>query len=115
VRRAFLASALSAVLVAVSLAAGAVYANRYGLPFVGHDSMEWSVGIYSGPNPFHLAPSSARNPVLCRADVTGIDARFVADPFLVHAGATWYLFVEVLNKKTDLLPGGVDGSGRGFL
>jgi len=38
------------------------------------------------------------NPVLTAADVTDIEAEFVADPFMLRKGDQWHLFFEVLRK-----------------
>lgn len=43
-----------------------------------------------------------KNPVLTAQDVTDIPAEFVADPFMVKEGGTWYMFFEVLNRKDGL-------------
>ncbi|GAB6905986.1 conserved hypothetical protein [Desulfosarcina cetonica] len=57
---------------------------------------KWSIGIFTGTSPFDLsADDSASNPVIRAADVTDGQANFVADPFMVHEGETWYLFFEV--------------------
>lgn len=62
----------------------------------------WSIGIYVGDSPLNLAPSpNIKNPVLTAKDVTDISADFVADPFMVKENDTWYMFFEVLNKRTQ--------------
>jgi hypothetical protein len=62
----------------------------------------WSIGIYGGPSPFHLAPlEGVTNPVLTRQDICGVPARFVADPFMVQVDGVWYMFFEVLNEVTN--------------
>ena len=62
----------------------------------------WSIGIYTGQSPFHLAPlRGARGPVLTRADVLGVPAQFVADPFMIQAGGVWHMFFEVLNQRSN--------------
>jgi hypothetical protein len=62
----------------------------------------WSIGIYTGDSPFQLqAPEHHRNPVLTRAAVSDIPAKFVADPFLVRGDDVWYMFFEVLNRRND--------------
>jgi hypothetical protein len=48
--------------------------------------------------PFPLAPADIANPVLMAGDVTDVPARFVADPFLMRAAGTWYLFCEVYDE-----------------
>jgi hypothetical protein len=61
----------------------------------------WSIGIYEGPGPLALAPApGAANPVLAAADVTDRAAAYVADPFMVREGGTWYLFFEVASART---------------
>ena len=61
----------------------------------------WSIGIYGGRSPFHLAPlPGIDNPVLTADDVHDVSAGFVADPFMVRAGDTWFMFFEVLNRNT---------------
>ena len=58
----------------------------------------FSIGMFSGPSPLELSPApSAKNPVLTYRDVTDAPAIFVADPFLVHHGARWHMFLEVMN------------------
>jgi beta-xylosidase len=62
---------------------------------------EWSIGIYVGHSPFHFtSPDTVHNPVLTRASVSDIAAAFVADPFMLKVNRTWYLFCEVMNKRT---------------
>jgi hypothetical protein len=58
----------------------------------------WSIGIYSGSSPLSLGPHAGlTNPVLTAADVTDVDAEFVADPFLINHERGWFMFFEVLN------------------
>jgi len=79
----------------------------------------WSIGIYTGASPLHLgqwhhakAPHPnplpegegkegteelSSNPVLTAAQVTDVPATFVADPFMIHAHQTWYMFFEVMH------------------
>ncbi len=48
-----------------------------------------------------LGPASGvANPVMSARDVTDVAAEFVADPFMVRRGSTWYLFFEVMEKDT---------------
>lgn len=62
----------------------------------------WSIGIYAGLTPLNLAPMpGARNPVLTAADVTDVEADFVADPFLIRDGEQWHLLFEIGNKGKD--------------
>jgi hypothetical protein len=53
--------------------------------------------MYSGDHPLRLAPvPGVTNPVLSPENVTDVDARFVADPFLMRADASWHMFFEVM-------------------
>lgn len=79
------------------------------VPFLTRQD-RFSIGIYEGPDPFHLQPHPlVANPVLTFHSVTDTVAEFVADPFLYHDEDadedTWYLFFEVLSAV----------SGRGEL
>jgi hypothetical protein len=61
----------------------------------------WSIGIYSGSDPFQLVPApGVKNPVLTASHVTDVAAEFVADPFMIKAGQTWHMFFEVMNGET---------------
>jgi hypothetical protein len=61
----------------------------------------WSIGIYTGTDPFRFYPHPAvNNPVLTAADVTDVPALFVADPFMIDKAQTWYMFFEVLNAAS---------------
>lgn len=62
----------------------------------------WSIGIYTGPTLCNLSPANgAVMPVLSAQDVTDIQAKFVADPFMIHVAGTWHMFFEVLNRETN--------------
>src|SRR5947209_16965634 len=62
----------------------------------------WSIGIYAGKSPLHLAPAAgAANPVLSAASITDVPARFVADPFMLRMDGLWHLFFEVMNNASD--------------
>jgi len=51
----------------------------------------WSIGIYAGADPLTLAPPEGlANPVMAAHRVTDARARFVADPFMLRDGSTWY-------------------------
>jgi hypothetical protein len=75
-----------------------------GVPLVGQ-TVQWSIGIYTGDSPLHLtSPAngnmpSASAPVLTAQDVRDVPAAFVADPFMVYENHSWYMFFEVLNKS----------------
>ena len=60
-----------------------------------------TIGVYVGNDPFHLKePEGIANPVLTSADVTDIEAEFVADPFMVVYKNKWYMFFEVMNMRS---------------
>ncbi len=62
---------------------------------------QWSIGIFEGVSPLRLGPAtSTSNPVLSSYDVTDVRAEFVADPFMLRRGSTWYLFFEVMDTAT---------------
>jgi hypothetical protein len=62
----------------------------------------WSIGLYGGDSPLHLGPLDAvANPVLTAADVSDVPAVLVADPFMLRAGTTWYMFFEVFNWRSN--------------
>jgi len=75
----------------------------------------WSIGIFSGPKLVDLKPvEEARMPVLSATDVTDIPAEFVADPFMIQADNTWYMFFEVMNRQTDKGEIGLAASADGI-
>ena len=59
---------------------------------------EWSIGLYRGTSPLDLVPAGP-NPVLTAADL-GIDATFVADPFLLRRDGHLFLFFEAWRRGT---------------
>ena len=62
---------------------------------------EWSIGMYAGISPYHLAaPGEVQNPVLTARSITDIPALFVADPFILRQAENWYMFFEVLHART---------------
>lgn len=80
---------------------GGVYVGKLkGIPFVKRKS-EWSIGIYIGKDPFNFVSlDKINNPVLTAKDITDISANFVADPFMINEGSTWYMFFEAMNADT---------------
>jgi hypothetical protein len=57
---------------------------------------EWSIGLLRGISPTDLnAFPGVVNPILTRADVSDVNAEFVADPFLVRSSSAWHVFFEV--------------------
>ena len=62
----------------------------------------WSIGIYEGPSPLLLDPTADfNNPVFTAEQVTDVQARFVADPFMIEHNGEYHLFFEVLNSKRE--------------
>ena len=92
-----------------------MYAGRtWEAPFITRKNV-WSIGIYVGDSPLNLTDcSEINNPVLTAKDVTDIQADFVADPFMIKKGDVWYMFMEVLNTKTQLGNIGLAVSKDGF-
>jgi hypothetical protein len=63
----------------------------------------WSIGIYAGDSPLHLAPApGANSPALTARDVADVPSRFVADPFMLRTDGLWHLFFEVMNIANNL-------------
>jgi hypothetical protein len=76
---------------------------------------DWAIGIYTGNSPFLLSnPKNIVNPILTAKDVTDVDAKFVADPFIVKTDSLYYMFFEVLNKKNNQGDIGYAESINGF-
>lgn len=59
---------------------------------------DWSIGLASGTSPLD-ATVSAASPILDRSDVPLDDVLGVADPFLLVDGDTWYLYMEVIQRR----------------
>jgi hypothetical protein len=58
----------------------------------------WSIGIALSDSPLAIgAGALLGNPALTAADLHGVRARYVADPFLVRDRDGWLLFFEMLN------------------
>jgi hypothetical protein len=94
---------------------GGVFVGKArGIPFVDWQQ-GWSIGIYVGESPFNLIPAkNIHNPVLTAGTVTDVSASFVADPFMVKEGAMWYMFFEVMNKRTSQGDIGLATSDDGY-
>jgi hypothetical protein len=82
--------------------AGTAYTERSGhLPFLVEKD-RWAITLYEGESPFLFRPASdIRHPALSAADVTDVPAEFVADPFMLREEDRWFMFFEVLNRRTD--------------
>lgn len=60
----------------------------------------WSIGLYSGPSPFLLAPIHGRpGPILTGNDVNDISCEFVADPFLYVGRGKYHIFFEIMTRR----------------
>jgi beta-xylosidase len=76
----------------------------------------WSIGIFAGESPYQLQSApGVLNPVLTRDHVTDVPARFVADPFMVRNGDSWFMFFEVMNRETRKGEIGLATSDDGFV
>lgn len=66
-----------------------------------YDYGTWSISIYQGPSIFNLKPHDKikKHPILSAANVTDVDAKGVADPFMIRYRDRWFLFFEVIDKK----------------
>lgn len=85
----------------LSFSMGFIHAKSRVAAFVENEDLIWAIGIYTGDSPFSMMPPvDIDNPVLTANDVTDIEADFVADPFMVNEGNSWYMFFEVLNSET---------------
>ena len=84
-------------------------------PSKSNDTTAWSIGIYAGTSPFHLSnPKGVKNPVLTVNNVNDVEAKFVADPFIIKDDSLFYMFFEVLNKKSNQGDIGLAESLDGF-
>lgn len=87
-------------LTAGALCAFACIKKRGGIPFVSRPQI-FSIGLYSGSSIFELAPDAdVTNPILSANNITGVSADFVADPFVIEHDGTWFMFFEVLRRRT---------------
>lgn len=59
----------------------------------------WAIGLYRGPTLDALViHPQVINPVLTAEDITDVEARFVADPFLLRTKTEFLMFFEVMNR-----------------
>ena len=85
----------------VGLAGGRYVWRKRGIPFVTRRE-QWTIGIYRSDSPFHFNKLQRWiNPLFRAEDVRDVNAKFVADPFLIKDPKMWYLFFEVYNRATD--------------
>lgn len=65
------------------------------------DDPRWAVGMLAGRSLSTLEPlEGIQRPIVQGRDVPGLDANFVADPFALYLGGTWYLFYEAMDRRT---------------
>jgi len=63
---------------------------------------EWSIAIYQGASPKHLEPMpNTPLPAIKATQITGFEAEFVADPFMLYRNGSWHLYFEIMNNETD--------------
>jgi len=92
----------------LGLLLGAVFAKVVDIPGIQKPRKidSWSIAILTGRSPVEFSvPDGGIRPVLTAKDVRDAPADFVADPFMVRRGSTWYLFFELLNierKKGEI-------------
>ncbi len=61
----------------------------------------WCIGIYSGDSPLAFSEDPKFNrPVLDPRNLEGVEADFIADPFLFRRGNRFFLFFELMNRQT---------------
>jgi hypothetical protein len=72
------------------------------LPFLQLRKTTWDIEIYRGPSPLAMRNmDKAANPVLTATSVTDVIAEFIADPFIIRADGTWYMFFETLVRDSN--------------
>jgi len=94
-----------------------VYRANIDVPYLCYSGPAeglWSIGIYDlDVNGRSITLHTRQgNPILTAADVRDVPARFVADPFLIQAKGTYYLFFEVLGVDRGVI--GMAASGDGY-
>lgn len=62
----------------------------------------WAIGVRRGSNPLQLKipPGREDRPVLTAADIPDVSADFVADPFLLYRDGRWFLFFEIMERRS---------------
>jgi hypothetical protein len=74
---------------------------KKAMPLTVPKRYEWSIGIYRGQSPFHLAPAeNLRMPVLTERDIFDVRAGGVADPFMIRIANKWYMLFEIMNLES---------------
>lgn len=109
------ASILGVVVAAVSFLGGFLFRPHSSFSY-GPPGRSWAIGLYrsSTTEPFLFTGEGVDNPILTAEDVTDVEAKFLADPFLVRDSDKYYVFFEVWNVVTDHGDIGVAVSGDGL-
>ena len=111
----FFEALLVVILVIISCSVGGLLYSYY--EYTSEANVEtWSIGIYIAQShePFNFTGENVDNPVLTSKDITDVQAKFVADPFIIYENDTYYMFFEVLNANTDQGDIGLAISNDGF-
>jgi len=99
-RKRFVWILIISVIVICATAAAAVLLIRHPVSIT--KETEWAIAIYQGDSYFKVYPvPGIQNPVIRGSDVTDVKADYVADPFMVQSGETWYMFFEVMNSLSQ--------------
>ena len=103
------------LLILLAFVVGACIAWIYSSSY--DECMIWSVSLYEGGTPYNLRPVKDqfnKQIILQGSDVSDIDARFVADPFMMYANEQWNLFFEALDNATGKGVIGLATSKKGY-
>ena len=76
--------------------------------------LNWSIGLYRGETPFNISGDGVKNPIITADDITDVEARFVADPFIMRYKEKYYLFFEIFLKENKKGVIGVAVSDNGM-
>jgi len=90
----FFEALLVVILIASSCGVGGLLYNYHYTSVAAED--EWSIGIYisSSHEPFNFTYENVSNPVLTADNVLDVQAKFVADPFLIYENDSYYMFFD---------------------
>lgn len=93
--------AVAAVTTLLGVVAGVVFVHK-GSVDESYQNKEFAIGIYHSPDsaPLQFSGQGIDNPVLTRYSMPEMEIRCVADPFLISAQDSFYLFYEALEAVT---------------
>lgn len=107
---------LASVMLLIGVSVGVTCACKAGIitpPYIGYANV-WSVAVCEVDGPFGGNPlEMTSTQVITADDITDIDARLVADPFLIRNDGRSYLFYEVMNGDTGQGDIGLSSSADG--